>query len=119
MIENQGDDVSEQFEHAVRLLHSHNPQISQDGFDQLRTGAAQYLGELIAEFARESDHAVRCRLLDLIGDARDVDALPVLVEQLHGDDESLRARAVTGLERLDTKAAHFQLGRARASGLIP
>jgi hypothetical protein len=44
--------------------------------------------------------------------------LPLLVEQLHGDDESLRDWAVRGLQMLGTKPAREQLWRARANGLI-
>ena len=110
--------MADQFEHAMRLLHSHNPQIRQDGLNQLRPHIAQHLEELIAEFNRETDHDLRRWLLELIGEARSADALPVLVEQLHGGDESLRSRAVKGLEHLDTKAARYQLHRARSIGLI-
>jgi hypothetical protein len=45
---------------------------------------------------------VRCWLLELIGEARSPQALPVLVEQLNGDDEALRSWAVRSLEQLDT-----------------
>ena len=102
----------------MRLMHSHNPQIREDGLNQLRPHVTQHLEELITEFNREADHGLRCWLLELIGEARSPDALPVLVEQLHGADESLRSWAIRGLEQLDTKAVHYQLHRARATGLI-
>ena len=100
-------------------MHSHNPQIRQDGRNQLRPHVEQHLEEVITEFNREADHDLRCSLLELIGQARSADTLPVLVEQLHGNDESLRSWAVKGLEQLDTTAARYQLHRARTTGLIP
>lgn len=111
--------MGDEFQHAMRLMRSHNRQIRQDGLEQLRPHASQHLDELITEFNREADHDLRCWLLELIGEARSPDALPVLVEQLHGDDESLRTWAAQGLEQLDTKAARFQLRQAQAAGRIP
>jgi hypothetical protein len=61
---------------------------------------------------------LRCWLLELIGYARSSKALPVLAEQLHGDDESLRDWAAVGLEHLGSKPARRELWKARANGLI-
>ncbi len=102
----------------MRLMRSHSPQIREDGLHQLRPHVAQHLEELITEFNREADHGLRCWLLELIGEARSADALPILVEKLHGDDDSLRSWAVRGLEQLDTKPANYHLDQARATGLI-
>jgi HEAT repeat protein len=110
----------DRFQHAMRLLRRHDPQAQEDGFGLLRPHAGEHLDELIAAFAQETDdHGLRCWLLELIGEARSPRALPVLVEQLHGDDEPLRAWAARGLAQLDTKPAREQLWKARASGLIP
>ena len=114
-----GDDVANEFQHAMRLMCSRDPQKQEDGFQVLRLHAAQHLEALITEFHRESAHGLRCWLLELIGEARSADALSVLTAQLHGDDESLRSWAVEGLERLDTRPARRQLHRARSAGLIP
>jgi hypothetical protein len=52
---------------------------------------------LIAEFTAESDdHGLPCWLLELIGEARSPLALPVLIDQLGGEDEALRDRAFVG-----------------------
>lgn len=80
----------------------------------LRFHAREHLGELIAEFHREEDHGLRCWLLELIGEARDELALPLLAGQLQGPDEALRSWAVTGLQRLDTRQARQVLYEARA-----
>jgi len=107
-----------EFQEAMRLMRRRDPQAREDGFHRLLPHAARYLDDLIAAFDREPDHGLRCWLLELIGEARSTQALPVLVGQLHGDDESLRSRAVRGLERLDTKPARQELHRARTLGLI-
>jgi hypothetical protein len=104
----------------MRLMRRHDRQAKEDGFHLLLPHAAEHVDELIAEFAAErDDHGLRCWLLELIGEARSARALPVLVEQLHGEDERLRTWAVRGLEQLDTKPARAELYRARVNGLIP
>ena len=114
-----GDDVANEFEQAMRLMRSRDPQKQEDGFQLLRPHAAQHLEALITEFHREPGHGLRCWLLELIGEARSADALPVLTAQLHGDDESLRSWAVRGLEELDTRPARQRLYQARSTGVIP
>jgi len=111
--------VADQFQHAMRLMRSRDPQTGEDGFHLLLPHAASHVEALIVEFNRESDHGLRCWLLELIGEARSPQALPVLVEQLNGADEALRSWATRGLEQLDTKPARQHLYQARADGLIP
>jgi hypothetical protein len=90
----------------------------EDGFQTLVPHAAEHLEELIAEFHQEhEDHGLRCWLLELIGDARSPLALPVLIEQLYGQDGALRSWAIKGLRVLDTKQAREALWRARANGI--
>jgi HEAT repeat protein len=84
----------------------------------LQPHAREYLPELIAEFEHEHDHGLRCWLLELIGDARDERALPLLAEQLNSLDESLRSWAVKGLQQLGTRQARQLLYRARANHTI-
>lgn len=112
--------MTDRFQRAMRLMRRHDPQAKEDGFHLLLPHAAQHIDELIAAFTEEhDDHGLRCWLLELIGEARSPQALPMLVEQLHGDDESIRTWAIRGLELLDTKPAREQLYRARTNGLIP
>lgn len=107
------------FREAMRLMRGSDRQRMEDGFHLLLPHAAEYVEELIDEFRRERDDAgLRRWLLELIGEARSPEALPLLVEQLGSDDESLRAWAVTGLQKLDTRQARQELWRARANGLI-
>lgn len=111
--------MTNRFQHAMRLMRRRNPQTREDGFRLLLPHAGEHVGDLIREFNRETDdYGLRCWLLELIAEARSPEALPVLVEHLHGNDESLRFWAVRGLEQLDTKPARTELWRARASGLL-
>jgi hypothetical protein len=110
--------VTRHFREAMRLMRSHDPQRQEDGFNLLLPHAADHLDELIAEFEHEQDHGLRCWLLELIGDARSPDALPILGGQLYSNDESLRDWAVRGLKQLDTRQARALLFRARANGTI-
>lgn len=101
------------------LMRRRDPQGREDGFRLLLPHASDHVDELMVAFVEEGeDHGLRCWLLELIGEARSPSALSLLVEQLHGDDESLRDWAVRGLEMLDSKPAREELWRARANGLI-
>jgi len=110
--------MTTRFERNMRLMRSKDPQEREDGFHFLLPHAADHIDELIAAFRQEQDGGLRCWLLELIGDARSPTALDVLAEQLYGDDDSLRAWAVRGWRKLDTKPAGYELWKARANGLI-
>jgi hypothetical protein len=109
--------VSE-FEQAMYLMRRHDPQQRDDGFAMLRVHAAEHVDELVAEFLRESNHGLRCWLLELIGYARSAHALPLLVQQLDSQDEALRGWAVRGLQLLGTREARRALFQARANRQI-
>ncbi len=98
----------------MRLMRRRG-QDAEDGFGMIQPHAAEHLDELVAAFHTEQDHGVRCWLLELIGDARQEKALPVLVEQLGGADESFRYWAARGLRQLGTKEARIALHRHRAN----
>ncbi|MFI0404414.1 hypothetical protein [Actinomadura sp. 3N508] len=100
-------------------MRAGEPQVREDAFDFLREHADAYVDDLIAEFAAErDDHDLRCRLLELIAEARSATALGVFREQLEGTDEPLRFWAVRGLEMLDSRAAEQVLDAAREGGWI-
>lgn len=110
--------MAARFREAMRLMRRREPQAQEDGFRLLLPYAAEHVHELIAEFnAASVDRGIRCWLLELIGRARSPAALPLLVEQLYGDDPALRTWAARGLELLDTKAARRELWKARTNGL--
>jgi hypothetical protein len=100
-------------------MRRRNPQAKEDGFQLLLPHANDHIEELIAEFAAESDdHGLQCWLLELIGETRSPLALPVLIDQLRGEDEALRDWAVRGLRLLDSKPAREALWQARCNGVI-
>ncbi|GLY52598.1 HEAT repeat domain-containing protein [Lentzea sp. NBRC 102530] len=107
--------MTNHFERAMWLMRRRDPQAREDGFGLLQPHAAEHLGELIAAFRAEEDHGLRCWLLELVGDARSPEALPILVEHLGHEDESFASWAVTGLRKLDTKEARTALYRHRAN----
>ncbi|WP_121434263.1 HEAT repeat domain-containing protein [Actinomadura pelletieri] len=108
------------FELAMQRMRERDPQTRENAFDFLREHADAYVDDLIAEFAAEDDdHDLRCRLLELLAEARSPKALPVFGDQLESSDESLRFWAVRGLEMLDSREADQVLDEARADGWIP
>lgn len=110
--------MTKRFDDAIRLMRRHDPQRQEEGFQLLHGHAADHLDELINAFHQHQDHGLRCWLLELIGQARSEQAFPLLAEQLHNPDQSLRSWAITGLEKLDTKEARQALYQARSNGEI-
>jgi hypothetical protein len=107
------------FEQAMENMRRRDVQVREDAFDFLREHADAYADELITEFAAERDDLdLRCRLLELIAEARSAKALEVFRDQLDAMDEPLRFWAARGLEMLDSREAERVLDEARASGLI-
>ncbi|MEV4635787.1 HEAT repeat domain-containing protein [Actinoplanes sp. NPDC049548] len=97
--------VASEFERALRLMRRHDPQLAEDGFQWLSQIAGTHVDELIVEFGRETDHGLRCWLLELIGRTRSPQSFDLLAAQLHSEDEALRDWAARGLQQLDTKEA--------------
>ena len=93
----------------MRLMRKHDPQLKEDGFGMLLPVASDVVTQLMQEYESESDHGLRCWLLELIGEARSTDAMPILSRELRSDDESIRDWARRGLENLDTKEARTLL----------
>jgi hypothetical protein len=107
------------FDQAMLRMREQDPRARGDGFDFLREHADAYVDELIAEFTAErGDHDLRCRLLELIAEARAPTAFALLRGELENPDEPLRFWAARGLEMLDTREAEEVLDRARADGWI-
>jgi hypothetical protein len=76
---------------------------------ELQANATAHATELIAAFRAERDDRVRRILLSIICEARLEEALPVLVEYLQSDDETLRQWAAEGLRGSDTRIARKAL----------
>ncbi|GIF46499.1 hypothetical protein DFJ67_8354 [Asanoa ferruginea] len=93
--------MADEFARALRLMRRRDPQLAEDGFQRLRGIAAEHVDALIDEFRRETDHGVRCWLLELIAEARSPRAHDLLTAQARSDDESLRDCATQGLKLLN------------------
>lgn len=103
------------FAKCMAMMRKRNGQIREDGFHWLRPHAAEFVEELIAEFhAEQKEHGLRCWLLELLGEARDARAIPLLVKLLKSSDESFRTRAVAALRLIDTPESRRILFEAKA-----
>ena len=94
--------MADEFARALRLMRRRNPQLAEDGLQRLRALAPANVDRLIDEFKNESDHGIRCWLLELIGEARSPHARDLLTGQLSSGDESLRTWAERGLRLLES-----------------
>src|SRR4051794_30001439 len=100
------------FAACMRLMRKHSASDREDGFHALLPHVRDYVPELIGEFRSETDHGLRCWLLELLGETRSEDAYPILLEFLSNADESLSHWARVGLQTLDTKEARRALWEA-------
>jgi len=99
------------FEKCMELIRKSDPQLQEDGFNWLRPRAAKHLKELIKEFRTETNHSLRCWLLELIGESKLPESFDILKENVGNESESLHSWALIGLKNLDTKEARTELYR--------
>lgn len=102
------------FEKCMALMRKSDPQDREDGFHWLRPRAQEHVAELLAAFGTETDHGLRCWLLELLGDARSEEAFDVFAQSLCSSDESFRIWAIRGLRMLSTPGARKLLFEARS-----
>ena len=95
------------------MMRKRDPQVEENGFGLVKRVAAEHAGELIAAYSDQTDRGLRCWLLELLGEARSPEALPVFVGALASPDDSIRFRGEMGLEKLDTKEASTLLWEHR------
>lgn len=100
------------FQEGMRLMRKRDPQLQEDGFHLLLSHAHEYTQQLMNEFAHETDPGLRCWLLELLAEARDLDTLPLFLDYLHSDETSLKMMAIRGLKQLNTKEARRALWEA-------
>jgi hypothetical protein len=100
------------FAECMQMMRQRDPQVRENGFHAL-LGYQEHLDALVRELEIEADHGLRCWLLELIGETRCPDAVPVLAEYLTSEDESFRDWAVAGLQAIDTKEARRMLWEAQ------
>jgi hypothetical protein len=105
--------MTKRFDEAMRLMRRRDPQLREDGFWALKPHAAEHLNELTEAFRAEQDRGLRAWLFELIAEARDPKALPLLARYLA--DEELRTYAVHGLKALNTEEARTALYRELAN----
>ena len=91
------------FRECLAMMHKHDPQIQEDGFHALLPHAAEYVPELMIAFQQEQEHGLKCWLLESLAEAKSLEAMPMFIEYLYGDDESLQTWAAYGLYRIDNK----------------
>lgn len=76
---------------------------------ELEANAATHAADLIAAFRAEKDARVRHIVLGILCEAKLPEALPVFVENLNSEDESVRYWCEQGLRTLNTSEARNAL----------
>lgn len=100
------------FEKCLAMMKKHSPQEQEEGFNSLEPHAGEAVSELIAAFRTETDHGLRCWLIELVGAARSPKAFDFLAEQLASDEEAFRDWAIRGLRSLNSNDARRTLWNA-------
>lgn len=94
------------------MMRKKGAMIQEDGFSWLLPEAHRFVDEIIAEFNSETDHGLKCWLLELLGNTHDQKTLPLFLKYLKSEDESFRYWAIEGLKALDCKEARRALYEA-------
>jgi hypothetical protein len=107
------------FDRWLAMMRKHSPHIREDGFHALQPHARQFVGPLVAAFESETDHGLRCWLLELLGDARDPQLAELFIALLDDPDPSISWWATRGLQNLaptvkDVRREVFERGIKRA-----
>lgn len=105
------------FKHCMSLMRSNSHLRQEEGFQLLMPHAALYVEDLMAEFRVETDHGLKCWLLELIGHARSEKAFELLKEQLAVGDLAFRDWAIRGLQRLNSAEARKLLKQRGFDGM--
>jgi hypothetical protein len=74
--------------------------VQEDAYFGLRPRVGEFVEPLLAELDVEDDPHMRAWILELLGDAKDVRAFPVFVQNLFSPDEQVRRWAKSGLREL-------------------
>ena len=77
-------------ERWLGMMRKRDPQIQEDGFHALLPHARRFVGPLATAFASETDHGLRCWLLELLGEARDAQLTETFLTLLDDPDYSIR-----------------------------
>lgn len=105
--------VVDQFMRGMKMMRQRDPQVQEDGFGLVRQVATEHVADLVAAYLDEEDPGLRCWLLELVGEARSPEALPILRDALTSPDEAIRSWARAGLQKLDSKDSRTLLWRNR------
>ncbi len=102
---------------CVELLHRRNVQGSLVDIicGELQDHAAGHSAELVAACSAESDERVLRILFGVLCEAKLPEVLPLFIEHLRSDDESLRVWSERGLRALNTPDARKALWEAGLS----
>jgi hypothetical protein len=104
------------FSDLLAMMREGNPQVAEDGFHYLRPRAKEHVDELLTALGNETNHAMQCWLLQLIGEAKSEKGLVALCAYAKSQDDSLKSWAVQGLVKLNTRQAKTFL---KENGLAP
>ncbi len=98
------------FQSAMTLMRGRTANQQEQGFNMVLAHAPKFAAELVEEFRAETDHGLKCWLLELLTHARAEVAFPLFHEMLDASNLIYRDWAVTGLRKLNSKPAKKLLG---------
>ena len=104
------------FSDLLSMMREGNPQVAEDGFQYLRPRAKEHVDELLTALGGETNHAMQCWLLQLIGEAKSEKGFVALCAYAKSADDSLKSWAVHGLVKLNSKQSRTFL---KENGLAP
>ena len=88
------------FDQCMAMLRKRKSMTQEEGFFWLQSRAGEFVEQLLAELETEQDVGVQADIIELLGYARSLRALPVFLRYLSSPNEWLRIWAEHGLRDL-------------------
>jgi HEAT repeat protein len=96
----------DKFHHAIECLRSTNSLLYDEGYHTLQGEfLLRHLDAVIDLWRKETDHAVRGRLIELLGDSGEPRVIPLLESELASQEDEVRRWALHALDCVATPEA--------------
>jgi HEAT repeats len=99
------------FEQCIKMLYSDDSMTYEDGYQWLQGYLGSHIDDIIAMMQGEEDADFRSRLVELVGNSRDPEAIPYLERELTSEHRQVRLWAYTSLLHFGSEPAE-QVARA-------
>ncbi|WP_221031930.1 HEAT repeat domain-containing protein [Actomonas aquatica] len=85
------------FEECVGMLRSKDPMTYEDGYQWLQGFLSTHFKDIVVLMQKEQDEDIRSKFVELVGDSKRSEAIPILEAELKSDLMAVRSWAYSSL----------------------